>query len=131
MFIPNHKHLIVNAQIKNPILDPQKLKTWLEDLVNAVDMKVFFGPEAKLCDYPGNEGVTGLVCLETSHASLHEWSQVDQPYFTFDLYSCRDFHVDIPINMIIKDFDPKKIDWMLIDRNNGLKVIDQGIVEFE
>ena len=130
MFVPDHRHLIVNAAIRKPIIYPEKLKIWLAELVKLVDMNVFFGPEAKMCDFPGNEGVTGLVCLETSHASLHEWSKVDQPYFTFDLYSCKNFDVKLPINKIINDFDPIKIEWVLIDRNNGLKVIREGLQTF-
>jgi len=40
-------------------------------------------------------GVTGTVILTTSHGSIHTWPLQGQ--FAFDLFSCRDFDVDVVV----------------------------------
>ena len=39
-----HKHLIIRAEIKKPPTDEMKLKHWLEEFVESINMKIFMGP---------------------------------------------------------------------------------------
>ena len=79
----NHKHILVNATIKNPINDTAYIEKWFERLVEAVDMKILIPPKVVYCDTSGNEGVTGIVCIETSHSSIHIWSKAEVPFLNY------------------------------------------------
>lgn len=120
----NHKHIIITAAIKKPLNEASEVEDWLRRVVDAVDMKILIEPKAIKCDTKGNEGVTGIVCIETSHASIHIWSECDVPFLKFDLYSCKDFDTHVFVDLI-KEFDPYWYDWIVIDRNNSPKVIEK------
>jgi len=113
-----HKHLILNATVKNPIVDEQKCIEWFEKLVEVIDMKILIKPMAKFCDTPGNEGVTGTVVIETSHASIHIWSNVPQPYIRMDVYSCKDFEAKNVLEYLDNSMGIVDSDYILVDRND-------------
>ena len=69
----NHKHMILNATVRNPIVSEESCRNWLKKLVEIIDMKILIEPVAKYCDTCGNEGVTGTVVIETSHSSIRNW----------------------------------------------------------
>lgn len=121
----DHKHLIVNAFISKPPMSADEGKEWLHQLVELVDMQILLEANAIYCEDLGNEGVTGVVGLTTSHASFHAWHQVDEPYIRMDLYSCKDFSSFDVINHLDK-FGIKACDYALFDRNNGIKLLEQG-----
>lgn len=112
-----HKHLIVNAKVKNPITDEQKCVEWFKKLVDVIDMKILIAPMAKFCDTPGNEGITGTVVIETSHASIHIWSNVPEPYLRMDVYSCKDFNADDVLKYLDESMNVTESDTLVIDRN--------------
>ena len=87
----NHKHLILNAKVTNPINCDKECEGWLTNLVKLIDMEILVPPMVKYCDIEGNEGVTGVVVITTSHISIHIWPQQPQPYIRMDVYSCKDF----------------------------------------
>ena len=125
MFTPNHLHLLVKGYIKDPIKDEAVLNQWLIDLVKKVRMVVVAGPTSVYVAEPGNEGITGTITLATSHAAIHIWDKPDPAFFQFDIYSCSDFSTD----EVLDHFNVLGLvscEYMYIDRNNGLKVIDQG-----
>lgn len=119
----DHKHLIVNAKLysNSPVVKSYytedvvfSMECWLRDLVNLVGMKVFMEPIVKTCDEKGNEGITGVIGLETSHASFHIWTNGD---FRFDLYSCQDFDVNQVIDHIEK-LGLIRGNYITVDRNS-------------
>lgn len=118
----DHKHLIVTATLRSPPRNVEEVENWMRRVVDAVGMKILFGPNVVRCDTPGNEGVTGIVCIETSHASIHVWDTIEIPFMKFDLYSCMRFDPNI-VTDLIKEFDPYYFQTMLIDRNNEIKVV--------
>ena len=125
----NHKHILVTARgLKNPPTDPEQIKNWLTRLVEAVNMKVLLGPYATYCDAPDNEGVTGIVCLVTSHASIHVWHKAADPFLKLDLYSCDDFET-ATVTTILAEFEPSSTEYMVIDRNNNAKILETGVIE--
>jgi S-adenosylmethionine/arginine decarboxylase-like enzyme len=125
MFTPNHLHLLVKGHVKNPPKSEAILNQWLKELVNKVRMVVVAGPTSVYVDEPGNEGITGTVTLATSHAAIHVWDKQDPAMFQFDIYSCSCFEVSEVIEHLNK-FDLTDCEWMFIDRNDGLKVVDSG-----
>lgn len=122
----NHKHLILSVHnMKNPPRTKEIIEEWLLELVEAIDMKLLMGPYATRCDTPGNEGVTGIVVIETSHVSIHCWDTVEKPFLKADIYSCKNFNEWTVKNMFMR-FEPESIDFIIIDRNNGNIVESTG-----
>lgn len=124
----DHKHLIVTAALKSPPRTAAQVEDWLRRMVEAVDMAILFGPHVTRCDTPGNEGVTGIVCIETSHASIHVWDTLDVPFLKFDLYSCKRFDPTILTDML-SEFEPYYFRTMLLDRNETIKVVAKEDVQ--
>ena len=79
-------------------------------------MKILIHPEVVYCKDDGNEGLTGIVGLTTSHASFHIWSEVEKPFINFDVYSCKTFNPDDVINHL-KQFGLLEYNFKMIDRN--------------
>lgn len=105
------------------------LADWFNRLVEAVDMKVLINPICVWCDDEGNEGVTGMVGITTSHSSIHFWSG-NPSYYKFDLYSCKDFSLDTVAEML-KEFGTTKFTYTIVDRTDDEHpVIDSGVISF-
>lgn len=120
----NHKHIIVTASgLASPPRTPAQVERWLTDLVAKVDMKVLMGPYALRCETDGNEGVTGIVCIETSHASIHVWDTGCIPFAKMDLYSCKDFDANVVVDHFA-DFGPTSIDVLVVDRNEAARITE-------
>ena len=124
-FVPYHQQLHIRGTMSAPINDTEELNNWFRDLVKLVDMEILMEPWSIYVNDEGNEGITGIVCLSTSHSSLHIWDKIDQPLFHFDLYSCKKFDYE----QVISWLDKMKLtsyEWMMIDRNDGLEITKQG-----
>ena len=125
MFVPNHLHLIVRAHVNVPPTSEKELNSWLEELVDLVGMTVVAGPTSVYVRDEGNEGVTGTITLATSHASVHVWDHEKPSLVQFDVYSCKEYSVDSVLDHLNK-FSPESHEWMMIDRNEGLRVVSHG-----
>jgi S-adenosylmethionine/arginine decarboxylase-like enzyme len=121
----DHKHLIVNAIVNKPPVDPRATEDFLRNVVDKIGMKIKIGPFADYCTADGNNGITGAVCIETSHLSIHAWDKAEPPYLRFDLYSCATFEVKDVIDMIKQTFDAVELHFTLLDRNETkIKVLN-------
>lgn len=114
----DHKHILINATVKSPLVSEQETIDWLKRLVAAVDMNVVIGPNAYYVKQPGNEGITAACCIETSHCSIHFWSEENPAYVRFDLYSCKCFEVATVLKLF-DEFEPIELEYMLLDRNSN------------
>lgn len=119
-----HKHSLIKAYVHSPPTDETILKTWLEELVKDIDMKVLMGPFVKYLDVQYNRGISGLVMIETSHISIHVWDEVKPALVQADIYSCKDFDVKTLVNKLAQ-FDVASLNYLTVDRNNTLKVIEE------
>jgi S-adenosylmethionine/arginine decarboxylase-like enzyme len=119
----NHKHLILNAYVNNPIIDEESCKKFLLDLTKIVEMDVLIDPVAKYCDIPGNEGVTGTIVITTSHMSIHVWPQEENSYIRMDIYSCKDFDEKKVVDFVDETMNVTAYGTMLIDRNDIVPVM--------
>lgn len=128
-FNPYHRHLIIKGYFLNAPREVEKLNRWFIELVELVGMKVVAGPTSVYVSDPGNEGLTGTVTLATSHASIHLWDAEIPSLFQFDIYSCKDYDI---FNVIGKldEFGLKKYEYILLDRNEKLEIVNQGKIEF-
>ncbi len=125
MFKPNHVHLIVRGFVNNPPRTEETLNEWLKELVDKVGMVVVAGPTSVYVNEPGNEGVTGTITLATSHASIHVWDNETPSLVQFDIYSCKEYDIDVVLDHLNK-FDLVSCDWIYIDRNEGVNPTKTG-----
>lgn len=121
-----HKHLLVNAKIKNPITSEQDASDFLTNLVNRIDMKIIKGPFASYVDKPGNKGLTAIVMIETSHIAFHIWDEVDPGLIQFDLYTCGTLDLSQVLLIFGETFNVVEMDYVLFDRENGFEVESSG-----
>ena len=110
-----HKHLLVNAKVKNPINTEQQGIDFLTNLVNQIDMKIIKGPFASYVDKDGNKGLTAIVMIETSHIAFHIWDEIDPALIQFDLYTCGQLELDKVISIFKETFDLVEMDYILFD----------------
>lgn len=121
-----HKHLLVNAKVKNPINTEEQGIEFLKDLVSQIDMKIIKGPFASYVDKDGNRGLTAIVMIETSHIAFHIWDEVDPGLIQFDLYTCGQLDLDKVMSIFKNTFDVQSLDYVLFDREHGFKVEANG-----
>lgn len=122
MKILEHKHLIIRAEVSNPPTDEAWLHNWLNQLVEKIGMKVCRGPITAYVDMPGNEGLTGVVVIETSHIAIHVWDAVDPALVQLDVYTCSTLDKDI-IFKELEQWNPTKVEYKYLDREFGLKEV--------
>lgn len=121
-----HKHLLVNAKVKNPIANEQDGIDFLTRLVERIDMKIIKGPFASYVDKPGNRGLTAIVMIETSHIAFHIWDEQDPALMQFDLYTCGELNLSTALLAIGEFFEIKSMEYNLFDRENGFLLEDKG-----
>ena len=118
--MPEHKHMIIRAEVARPIISEKKLKQWLRKLVKKIDMKIIKGPYVAYVSKEGNRGITGIVMIETSHIAIHIWDEISPALVQCDVYSCASFLT----SEVIEEFQamkPVKMDYMFLDRSKELK----------
>jgi len=126
--MPQHKHLIIRAEVNDPIISEKECKKWLRNLIKVIEMKIIKGPYASYVSKEGNRGITGVVMIETSHAAIHVWDEVNPALVQFDVYSCADFLIQ-DVLFQFKEMNPSKIEWKFMDRSEGLKVVNTNSLQ--
>lgn len=121
-----HKHLLVNAKVKNPIANEQDGIDFLTRLVERIDMKIIKGPFASYVDKPGNRGLTAIVMIETSHIAFHIWDEEDPSLLQFDLYTCGKLNLPQVLLALGETFEIVNLEYQLFDRENGFVLEDSG-----
>ena len=118
---PIHKHLLIRAEVKNPPKenDERRLVNWMRYLIQDIDMKLLFGPITRYVDVEGNEGLTAIAMIETSHIAMHIWEKEDPPLMQLDVYTCGPF-VPGTVLKALREFNPIKIRWKFLDREKDL-----------
>ena len=126
MKTPMHKHLLLRGFITNAPTSEQVVIDWLRDFVDRIGMKVVQGPFASMITEEGNRGLTASVMIETSHIAFHIWDEMDPSLIQFDLYTCSELNVNYVLDTISSFFNFTEYQYMVLDRENGFKVI-QGV----
>jgi len=121
-----HKHILINARVKNPLKSTEDAVGFLTRLVYAVQMKIVKGPFASYVEAEGNRGVTAAVMIETSHIAFHIWDEKDPALLQFDLYTCGALDEEIVLQHIEDAMQIESMDWVLFDREVGFKVLKTG-----
>ncbi len=118
-----HKHLLVRAEVKTPIVNKNKAIKFLRKLIKAINMKAMYGPTASYCKMKGNRGVTAFAIIETSHIAMHIWDEVNPALVQLDVYSCADMDPHKVIEILNQELETVKIEYKFLDRDNDFKEI--------
>lgn len=127
MTLPEHKHLIIRAEVKDPpgVHDQLLIQNWVHRLIKEIDMKILAGPVCRYVKKEGNKGLTCVAIIETSHIALHVWEEHEPPLIQLDVYTCGPF-TPIKVFDAIKEFKPVKLGWKYLDREHDLNTVDIG-----
>jgi len=124
-----HKHLIIRAEVSNPINNPISTEVWLQELVNKIDMKLLdcmtHNPVTGYCEELGLRGITGVILIETSHIVIHIWDEPEPALVQLDVYSCADFDIE-PVIDHLGSMKPVSLSYKFLDREDDLIDIESG-----
>jgi S-adenosylmethionine/arginine decarboxylase-like enzyme len=123
--ILEHKHLIVRAELKSPPYNAIDIKIWMKHLVDKIGMNILMGPYAVYSDMEGNQGLTAVTIIETSHIALHVWDEAEPALMQLDVYTCSTLDIK-DVFAAIEQFEPTKIEYKYIDREHELTLLDRG-----
>lgn len=121
-----HKHLLINANVVNPMKSEDEAIDFLTRLVDRIDMKIIKGPFASYVDKEGNRGLTAIVMIETSHIAFHIWDESDPGLIQFDLYTCGELNIKDALDFFKKNFDIVDLDYVVFDREFGFNIEARG-----
>ncbi len=117
-----HKHLLLKARMEHvPLalstepLGEEFLRVIVEDVLH---MNIAIAPRCHFVQDEGNKGLTGIVCLTTSHASFHHWSETG--LLMLDVYSCKNYvalDVASKVKQLLKDGDIYDLRFHMIHRD--------------
>ena len=112
-----HNHLLINATFDTtPFCSTDFTSNWIRGIVDKIDMEILYAPRAVRCDQINNEGISAFCLITTSHISLHSWEKTDPNLVQLDVYSCKDFDVNLIIDDI-NQFNPLDIKYKFLDRS--------------
>jgi len=123
-----HKHLIVRAELNAPPKCTTHINLWMQQLVEKIDMKILMGPYSVYSEMVGNQGLTAVTIIETSHIALHVWDEVSPALAQLDVYTCSSLNID-DVFKALEIFEPSRIEYKFIDRENELILMDKGCIE--
>ena len=121
-----HKHILINARVNNPLNRFEEATEFLTELVDKVGMKILMGPHATYVNTPGNQGVTAIVGIETSHIAFHVWDEEMPARLQFDLYTCGSLDKDVVLEAVHRKFDVVSADYRIYDRETGFVLLEEG-----
>jgi S-adenosylmethionine/arginine decarboxylase-like enzyme len=125
--ILEHKHLIIRAELKNPPKCAEAIQEWMKLLVDKIGMKILMGPYAIYSDMVGNQGLTAVTIIETSHIAMHVWDEVDPALMQLDVYTCSTLNI-ADVFEALGDFAPVNVQYKYIDREHDLTLLDKGVI---
>lgn len=122
-----HKHLIVRAELNNPPKCTASINIWMKDLVERIGMKILMGPYSVYSDMVGNQGLTAVTIIETSHIAMHVWDEVDPGLMQLDVYTCSQLNT-ADVFDALQQFEPVNVEYKYIDREHQLILLDKGTI---
>ena len=125
--ILEHKHLIIRAELKNPPKCAEAIQDWMKLLVDKIGMKILMGPYAIYSDMVGNQGLTAVTIIETSHIAMHVWDEVDPALMQLDVYTRSALRIE-DVFEALGDFSPVDVQFKYIDREHNLTLLERGII---
>jgi len=113
-----HKHIIIRAEVSEPIINKTKSVKFLRRMIKAIGMKAMYGPVASYSKMPGNKGLTAFAIIETSHIAMHIWDETNPALVQLDVYTCGPFEPQSVLDLL-QELKPTKVEFKYLDREKG------------
>lgn len=78
---------------KNPISSVKDNDNFIKELAELIDMKIISGPHSLYITDKGNEGVSSVSIIKTSHICVHSWDKKTPGLMHVDIFSCKNFSI--------------------------------------
>ena len=112
-------HLLLEAYgaPKNKLSDVGLISDMLDSYPDKLQMHKIMPPY--VFKYDGGEvkedwGISGVVLIAESHIALHTFPEKE--FFTFDIFSCKEFDVRVAVDILLEVFQPVHFDETLVTR---------------
>jgi len=76
-----------------PIKTVKENNKFVKDVARLLDMNIISGPHSKYISDKGNEGVSSVTIIKTSHICVHSWDKISPGIMHLDIFSCKKFKV--------------------------------------
>ena len=135
MIVPEHKHIIVRAEVEKPITNTTEIRVWVTDLVEKLGMQLAiveqgYNPVVAYIDDRGNRGLTALAIIKTSHIACHIWDELIPALVQLDVYTCSTLE-KAKVLSALDVMKPLKIEYKVLDREYRLDEKESQGVESE
>ncbi len=117
-----HRHLIIRATVAKPPRDCDTVHVWLCELCELIGMNMLAGPITAYVEDVGNQGVTGVCIISTSHMAIHVWDEPSPAIVQLDVYTCASLDPESVINHL-QVFEPVHVDTHYLDRDHSVSPI--------
>jgi S-adenosylmethionine/arginine decarboxylase-like enzyme len=118
-------HLILdcNECDKEAVTNPKTIRKFSKDLVKSINMVAYGNPIIK--HFGENDeklsGYTLIQLIETSNITAHFCDLTGDAYI--DIFSCKEFDIDVAIEMVKKYFSPTNIYESFLFREANRKIM--------
>jgi len=119
---PFHKHLMLRGFITDPPKETQVVIDWLRGFIDFLGMKILQGPFSSYVGAKGNEGLTAVAMIETSHIAFHIWDTTDPALIQFDVYTCGCLDVAATLQELESFFNFDSYEYLVYDREDGFEL---------
>lgn len=113
------------ASLHSPPSDESATESWMADLVSRMGMRLLIDPKAKYCSTPGNEGITCICAIETSHIVLHVWDGEMPAKMQLDVYTCSPLRLPV-VWASLRGFKAFDIKYKFYDRENSFTLLNDA-----
>lgn len=86
------------------------------------------GPYAIYSDMEGNQGLTAVTIIETSHIAMHVWDEIEPALMQLDVYTCSTLNIEDVFDAMAQ-FEPTKVEYKYIDREHQLTLLSTGTIK--
>ena len=91
-------------KVENPLTAVHENNIFVKELAKVIDMKIISGPHSKYINDKGNEGVSSVSIIKTSHICVHSWDKKTPGLMHLDIFSCKTFSTHKIIKYLYKRF---------------------------
>ena len=124
MIVPEHKHIIVRAEVEKPIKNTTEIRVWISNLVETLGMQLAqvdqgYNPIVAYVEDKGNRGLTACAIIKTSHITCHIWDELIPALVQLDVYTCSTLEKDKVLSAL-DEMKPLKIEYRVFDREYKL-----------
>jgi len=92
-----------------PIKSVKENNIFVKDVAKILDMNIIAGPYSKYISDKGNEGVSSVTIIKTSHICVHSWDKIKPGLIHLDIFSCKDFNTVNIVKFLRKRFNARNI----------------------